>query len=40
MYGIFLDLRKAFDTMDWGQCLEILEDVGVGPCALRLIKSF
>ena len=40
IYGIFLDLRKGFDAMDWEQCLEILENGGVGPCALRLIKSF
>ena len=40
MYGIFLDLRKAFDAMDRGRCLEILGDAGVGPCALRLIESF
>ena len=40
MFGIFLDLRKAFDAMDRGRCLAILEDAGVGPCALRLKKSF
>ena len=40
MYGIFLDLRKAFDFMDRERCLAILEDTDVGPCALRLIKSF
>ena len=40
LYGIFLDLRKAFDAMDRGRCLAILEDAGVGPCALRLIRSF
>ena len=40
MYGIFLDLRKTFDTMDRGRCLSILEDTCVGPYALRLIKSF
>ena len=40
MYGIFLDSRKAFDAMDRGRCLAILEDTGVGPCALCLIKFF
>ena len=34
MYGIFLDLQKAFDAMDYGQYLAILEDMGVGPCTL------
>ena len=40
LYGIFLDLRKAFDAMDRGRCLQILEDAGVGPKALRLIRAF
>ena len=39
-YGIFLDLRKAFDAMDRGRCLQILEGAGVGPKALRLIRTF
>ena len=40
VWGVFLDLQKAFDTMDRGRCIEILEGAGVGPWALRLIKSF
>ena len=24
LYGIFFDLRKAYDAIDMGQCLEIL----------------
>ena len=40
MFGIFLDLRKASNAMDRGRCLAILDEAGVGPCALRLIKIF
>ena len=35
-----MDLRKAFDTMDKGRCLQILEEAGVGPKALCLIRTF
>ena len=31
LFCIFLDLKIAYDAMDRGRCLEILEDCGVGP---------
>ncbi len=39
-YGVFIDLKKAFDAMDWERCLLILEghDVGLNMC--RLIHHF
>ena len=40
LYGLFLDLRKAYDAMHRGHCLQIREDFGVGPNARRLIKAF
>ena len=40
LYGLFLGLRKAYDAMDRGRCLQILEDCGVGPKARRLTKTF
>ena len=40
LYGIFIDLRKAYDAMDRDRCLAILEAYGVGPNMLRLIKYF
>jgi hypothetical protein len=40
LYQIYLDLRKAYDALDWGQCLEILAGYGVGPNLLRIQKNF
>jgi hypothetical protein len=40
LYQIYLDLRKAYDALDWGQCLEILAGHGVGPHLLHLQKQF
>ena len=39
-FGVFIDLKKAFDAMDRGHCLHILEGYGVEPNIIRLIKNF
>ncbi len=39
-FGVFIDLKKAFDAMDRGRCLAILALHGVGPLMLRLIRNF
>ncbi len=39
-FGVFIDLRKAFDAMDCGHCLEILVLHGVGLKMLCLIRNF
>jgi hypothetical protein len=39
-FGVFIDLKKAFDVMDRGRCLTILALHGVGPQMLRLIRNF
>ena len=31
LYGIFIDLRKAYDAMDRARCERILVGYGVGP---------
>ncbi|KAL7536992.1 hypothetical protein ACHAWF_005620, partial [Thalassiosira exigua] len=40
LYGIFIDIRKAFDAMDRERCLDILAGYGVGQNMLRLIRHF
>jgi hypothetical protein len=40
LYGIFIDLRKAYDAMDQERVVSILRDDGVGPKAMRLIIKF
>jgi hypothetical protein len=39
-YGVFLDLKKAFDCMNRERCLLILKGYGVGPRKIRSIKNF
>ncbi len=39
-YGVFLDLRKAFDAMDRERCIIILESYGAGPRLVRLVFSY
>jgi hypothetical protein len=39
-YGVFLDLKKAFDAMDRDRCLLILEGYGAGPNMVWLIRNF
>ncbi len=40
LYQIYLDLKKAYDTLDQTRCLAILAGYGVGPNLLRLQKQF
>jgi hypothetical protein len=39
-YGVFIDLKKAFDAMDREQCLFILEGHSIGPSMCCLIRHF
>jgi hypothetical protein len=40
LFLIFLDLKKAYDTLDRERTLEILEKYGVGPNLIRLLRNF
>ena len=40
LYGIFIDLQKAYDAMDMERCMEIMRGCGVGPNLRRLIQFF
>ena len=40
LFQVFLDLKKAYDTLDRGQTLLILEQYGVGPKVRRLLHNF
>ena len=39
LFAIFLDLKKAYDALDRKRTLTILEEYGVGPNALRLLRK-
>ena len=40
MLELFLDLKKAFDSMDRERCIMILEGHGAGPRMIRLIRGY
>jgi hypothetical protein len=40
LYQVFVDLRKAYDHLDWERCLAIMTGYGVGPKLLRLQTKF
>ncbi len=39
-YGVFLDLRKAFDVMDRERVIMLLEGYGAGPRMIWLIRGY
>jgi hypothetical protein len=39
-YGVFLDLRKAFNAMDWERCIFFMEGYGAGPLLVRLVHDY
>jgi hypothetical protein len=40
LYQIFIDLAKAYGTLDRGRTMEVLKCYGTGPRVLRLLENF
>ena len=40
LFLVFLDIRKAYDSLDRVKCLEVLRGYGMGPNMDRLLKSY
>ena len=40
LFLVFLDLRKAYDTMDWDCLLITLEGYGTGPWLCGILETF
>jgi exonuclease III len=40
VFAIFLDLRKAYDSVDRERTLELLDGYGVGPNMIRLLRAY
>ena len=40
LFGIFIDLRKAYNAMDRERCIDICVEAGVGPNAVQLVVNF
>jgi len=40
LYGVFVDLKKAYDAMDRERCIELLKEYGVGPRMMPMIIFF
>jgi hypothetical protein len=39
-FGVFLDLQKAFDAMDWECYILLLEGYGAGPRMIWLVRGY
>ena len=40
LFWVFLDVRKAYDALDRGGCLEILRGYGMGNHLARLLENY
>ena len=40
LFQVFIDVRKAYDSLDREICMEILRVYGLGPNLQRLLKRY
>ena len=40
LHTIFMDLHKAYNALDWYQCLNILAGYGVGTWTLCFLRMY
>ena len=40
LFQVFLDIYKVYDSLDRGQCLEVLRGYGMKPNLAQLLKSY
>ena len=40
IFQCFIDVRKAYNSLEMGRCLEVLRGYGMGPNLARLLKSY
>ena len=40
LFQVFLDVRKAYDSLDQGRCTKILHEYGLGPQLQRLLQRY
>ena len=40
LFQVFLDVRKSYDSLDRGRCMEILLAYGLGPRLQQLLQPY
>ena len=40
LFQVFIDVRKAYNSIDRGRCIEILRGYGLGPIPQQLLQWY
>ena len=40
LFEVFLYLQKAYDSLDWDRCIDIIVEYGVSPKAIRILRAY